>query len=345
MFLFSLCLCAFFSLYYTAFSIVLSPLVLFAFIWKERIRFVDSLKSLRRISVALFLYSFIGLAVLAPIMRHAVIGTDGEKSGQHSRDPAELYKHSARFQDFFLPTESSALYNSYLTLSLAMTPERIGHRIEVTSYFGFSVSLLLVMTLIHWLVLGKKRLLCKREMSVWFILFLTALILSTPWGGSLPHLLLRGIRCYNRLAPIALLFCMAFVIIYWKNFIKLRSWMVMAFLCASILELSGHKLYSKQSKFVVPETFDLFTDQLAQVCPDSIVRVEPAVDYIFGPYYVLYAAERDKCQLHNVGGSGRRSFEQLGKKQKPAFVAAMIQFDRDQPLSSTMQLVPYKESF
>jgi hypothetical protein len=288
-----------FSFYYTAFDSVLAPSLLVAFLYVHKISFRELVRKPGFGKLA----AVIGVAVLVTLLSVSWAFTGGVDAKTFYRPDYQVSLYSARFQDFFLPNvDASNAYAWLNPLHLANDPSRVGDRLEVLSYLGFTFLLGLLATLgLAW----RKKSPAPRVTVAFFGLFVAAAFLTHEDGGLLVHRYAQFARCFNRVAPFAVLFGCTYMALHWRRYPRLNQVLAGLTFLMFVLEFRGMSLLSPDLLRKMDQV-DRVAAEMKAVCKNGgSIRAEPACgDYMMGPVGAYYAAELAGCRLSSIRGSG-----------------------------------------
>jgi len=247
-----------------------------------------------------------------PDPRYADLGT-------HKRTLGDVAIYSARWVDFVAPQGQGPFISLvFETLGIKFRPEMFSGRGELLSFLGsptlaiFFCSLLLSFLSRRWKLPPKiesdSQKIAAWQPSILLPSALVTLYFTTIDGGRLLNLLFSGLRCFNRMAPIAVVFLAAFSISLFSN---MRASKIISIVAAVlILSIQVYEFFpSRQHHLVVDSTLILNSAaKLARHCPEAHIEPVPRIDnFVHGPYQLYFVAERSGCQLVGVQGAGFES--------------------------------------
>ncbi len=301
------------SFYYFAFSAILALMYLLVTavshynrvtLLLSRRFFILLLPSIASLVIGLWIVKFSFL----PDLRYADQAT-------FKRSAADVVKFSAKWVDFVNPVGHTPVMKLIFDWTgFTFKTSQFEGREEICSYLGTTVWFLVFSTFVVCVVSGPTSLrkynaqfncVLSRRLRLLGVMSVIALYLTTAGGGRLINLIFSGLRCFNRMAPFAVIFVVALCITICsklKYSRQISGFLILGALLIQFFEFA----WIKPPHFVKDGTrFVNGAQELKKLCSNKSLRLVPAVpNFLYGPYDAYFVAEMAKCRILNIGGPG-----------------------------------------
>ncbi|MBI4510535.1 MAG: hypothetical protein HY698_12955 [Deltaproteobacteria bacterium] len=303
------------SYYYLLFGALLAcALTLLYFLLRLPGQGAGKLLAQRRIVVFLAMLALTG-AILFVAHRHVFPGgAQGQHQASHHREASDVDTFSPKWMDYLKPNSDSVWAHAKLRkIRWTLAKEDIQDRGEILAFPGL-VTLATVMATLAYLILRglgyvavHRRLPQRfpaRKACLMALVTLVAVLIGSQAGGHVIHRVVGAARCFNRMAPFAVLFAAALVGVAW-------SWPRWASHVLAILIAWGavteyrqyHVLRPVELKPLDPLRED--ARRLREECQGGVFAVTPPIgDWMYAPYKTYLLAELADCKLDGISGPG-----------------------------------------